>query len=53
MISLFCNLTSADVVRHPLVQKIVRAYEEYENRDKNKKVKKNIRKLEKSRQNGK
>ena len=49
----FCNLTSADVVRHPLVQKIVRAYEEYENRDKNKKVKKNIRKLEKSRQNGK
>ncbi len=49
----FCNLTSADVVRHPLVQKIVRAYEEYENRDKNKKVKKNIQKLEKSRQNGK
>ncbi len=26
----FCNLTSKDVVRHPLVQKIVRAYEEYE-----------------------
>ncbi len=26
----FCNLTSRDVVRHPLVQKIVRAYEEYE-----------------------
>ena len=25
-----CNLTSKDVVRHPLVQKIVRAYEEYE-----------------------
>ena len=27
-----CRLTSKDVVRHPLVQKIVTAYEEYENR---------------------
>ena len=26
----FCNLTSRDVVRHPLVQKIVKAYETYE-----------------------
>ena len=26
----FCHLTSKDVVRHPLVQKIVRAYEAYE-----------------------
>ena len=26
----FCNLTSRDVVRHPLVQKIVKAYEDYE-----------------------
>ena len=26
----FCKLTSRDVVRHPLVQKIVRAYEDYE-----------------------
>ncbi len=26
----FCYLTSSDVVRHPLVQKIVQAYEEYE-----------------------
>ena len=26
----FCNLTSADVVRHPLVQKIVQAYDQYE-----------------------
>ena len=26
----FCNLTSKDVVRHPLVQKIVMAYEDYE-----------------------
>jgi len=25
-----CNLTSKDVVRHPLVQKIVQAYEDYE-----------------------
>ncbi len=28
----FCNLTSKDVVRHPLVQKIVKAYEVYEER---------------------
>jgi len=27
----FCNLSKADVVRHPLVQKIVEAYERYEN----------------------
>ena len=26
----FCELTSLDVVRHPLVQKIVEAYEKYE-----------------------
>ena len=26
----FCELTSKDVVRHPLVQKIVQAYDEYE-----------------------
>jgi len=30
----FCNLTSRDVVRHPLVQKIVKAYEDYENKQK-------------------
>ncbi|MCQ2548605.1 MAG: PhoH family protein [Lachnospiraceae bacterium] len=29
----FCNLTSQDVVRHPLVQKIVKAYEEYESKE--------------------
>lgn len=28
-----CKLTSQDVVRHPLVQKIVKAYEEYEERE--------------------
>ena len=27
-----CRLTSKDVVRHPLVQKIVQAYEDYENK---------------------
>lgn len=32
----FCQLTSKDVVRHPLVQKIVKAYEEYENKLKGK-----------------
>ena len=28
----FCNLTSRDVVRHPLVQKIVKAYDDFEQR---------------------
>ena len=28
----FCKLTSKDVVRHPLVQKIVKAYDDYESR---------------------
>lgn len=31
----FCNLTSKDVVRHPLVQKIVKAYEVYESKTTN------------------
>ena len=31
-----CTLTSKDLVRHPLVQKIVKAYEDYESRGKNK-----------------
>lgn len=30
----FCTLTSKDVVRHPLVQKIVKAYESYEEKNK-------------------
>ena len=30
----FCHLTSKDVVRHPLVQKIVKAYDDYEAREK-------------------
>lgn len=29
----FCTLTSKDVVRHPLVQKIVQAYEKFESRE--------------------
>lgn len=33
----FCNLTSRDVVRHPLVQKIVKAYDEYESKKQAKK----------------
>ena len=49
----FCNLTSADVVRHPLVQRIVKAYEEYEKRAQNKKTSKEIHKLEKKVKNGK
>ncbi len=42
----FCRLTSRDVVRHPLVQKIVQAYEEYESKaekDTTDRVKKNKR----------
>ena len=30
----FCNLSSKDVVHHPLVQKIVRAYDDYEAKEK-------------------
>lgn len=31
----FCQMTSRDVVRHPLVQKIVKAYEKYETEENN------------------
>ena len=37
----FCHLTSKDVVRHPLVQKIVTAYEEYEKKQERLQNKKN------------
>ena len=37
-----CTLTSKDVVRHPLVQKIVKAYEEYEKKS-NAKTRGNVR----------
>lgn len=39
----FCNLTSKDVVRHPLVQKIVKAYDDYEAKEKNRNREKNYR----------
>lgn len=35
----FCKLTSRDVVRHPLVQKIVKAYESYETKEKERSTK--------------
>lgn len=39
----FCNLTSKDVVRHPLVQRIVKAYEDYETKNKAKEKNKSRR----------
>ena len=36
----FCNLTSKDVVRHPLVQKIVEAYEKFEKKNTHNEVRK-------------
>lgn len=35
----FITLTNKDVIRHPLVQKIILAYEKYENRSKNRGIK--------------
>ncbi len=48
----FIYLTSKDVVRHPLVQKIVKAYEEYDkvNKDREKNIKKNERKIRRTKQ---
>ena len=40
----FCNLTSKDVVRHPLVQKIVKAYDDFEAKEKVRSREKNGRK---------
>lgn len=39
-----CRLTSRDVVRHPLVQRIVKAYEEYEQKTEKKKSREGERK---------
>lgn len=39
----FCRLTSEDVVRHPLVQKIVMAYEAYESQGEKKKKRQVVR----------
>ncbi len=44
----FINLTNEDVVRHPLVQKIVMAYEEYESRENIKNAKYHDKKYKKS-----
>lgn len=38
-----CELTSSDVVRHPLVQKIVKAYEDYENRQGKRKTRRAVK----------
>ena len=42
----FCNLTSKDVVRHPLVQKIVQAYEVYEAKEQKREQKDAVRRAE-------
>lgn len=46
-----CELTSKDVVRHPLVQKIVQAYDDYENKKSNKRANFTTRKSSASRKN--
>lgn len=46
-----CELTSKDVVRHPLVQKIVQAYDDYENKKSNKRANSTTRKNSASRKN--
>lgn len=38
-----CKLTSKDVVRHPLVQKIVQAYDDYESRQSSRSARKSAR----------
>ena len=45
------ELTSKDVVRHPLVQKIVQAYDDYENKKSNKRANSTSRKSSASRKN--
>ncbi|SDB31319.1 MULTISPECIES: PhoH family protein [unclassified Butyrivibrio] len=42
----FCNLTSRDVVRHPLVQQIVKAYEDFEKSKTNEEKKRAIKRRE-------
>ena len=46
-----CELTSKDVVRHPLVLKIVQAYDDYENKKSNKRANSTSRKSSASRKN--
>ena len=45
----FCKLSSKDVVRHPLVQKIVKAYDDYEAREKYSESKQKNRKYSRGR----
>ena len=45
----FCQLTSRDVVRHPLVQQIVQAYEDYEKKQLSRKEGARGRKLDRKR----
>ena len=42
----FCHLTSKDVVRHPLVQKIVKAYEDYEKHEAGRKKRSSVKNSE-------
>ena len=39
----FCQLTNKDVVRHPLVQKIVQAYDDYQSRQSSQSARKSAR----------
>lgn len=51
----FCNLTNKDVVRHPLVQKIVKAYDDYESRQakyKERREKQNTKEYDKKKNRG-
>ena len=48
----FCELTSKDVVRHPLVQQIVQAYEDYESRQSRRKDTEKYMEKEKIRDTG-
>jgi len=42
----FCTLTSKDVVRHPLVQRIVKAYDDFEARENAREKQRNLRQKE-------
>ena len=48
----FCKLTSRDVVRHPLVQKIVQAYEVFEAKEQNRENKDNSRRRDNAKNKG-
>lgn len=48
----FCTLTSRDVVRHPLVQKIVQAYEVYESKEQARDKKDTVRRRENTQNKG-